>query len=222
MLKNVIIFIVVILTLVLIFLPIYLRKKVWADLIKNLDSKNYNKYYEILDSKKCAYAYPAFNREYMRLSGYLAEGKDDKIEAQINELKNLQLSPKQKASVASRAFYYYLEKENKVQAKRMLEFGKGVIDDATYQNMVIQNSILLKKESKYINECQKMLDSLWDGKSEIDEKDKYAVGTLQYMIGLQYAYKNNQDKMIDYFNKALENLKGTLYEDKIKKIVKDK
>ena len=87
--KNLIIILVVIVTIVLIFAPIILRKVIWKKMVSALDHNNFNALYEIIDSKACAFAYPPFNREYMRLSGYLAQGDDKKIEQQLNYLKNL-------------------------------------------------------------------------------------------------------------------------------------
>ena len=46
----------------------------------------------------------------MRLSGYLAQRNNAKIEEQFELLKNMRISNKQKASVTTRGFYYYLEK----------------------------------------------------------------------------------------------------------------
>lgn len=79
-------------------------------LLSQLDNEQYDEFYKTLDSNACKFSYQAFNREYMRLSGYLAQRNDAKIEEQFDLLKNMRISNKQKASVASRGFYYYLEK----------------------------------------------------------------------------------------------------------------
>ena len=97
-------------TLVFIFVPIIMKKVVWKKLLSQLDNEQYDEFYKTLDSNACKFSYQAFNREYMRLSGYLAQRNDAKIEEQFDLLKNMRISNKQKASVASRGFYYYLEK----------------------------------------------------------------------------------------------------------------
>lgn len=79
-------------------------------LLTQLNNEQYDEFYKTLDSTSCKLSYQAFNREYMRLSGYLAQRNDAKIEEQFELLKNMRISNKQKASVASRGFYYYLEK----------------------------------------------------------------------------------------------------------------
>ena len=115
--KNVMILIVVIVTIVLIFLPIMIRKQLLNKMIRALDHKDFDTLYQILDSKLCTKSYPLFNREFMRLNGYLAQEDDKKIEKQFDYLTGLNLAPKQLASVSTRGFYYYLEKEIKRKLK---------------------------------------------------------------------------------------------------------
>ena len=141
----------------------------------------------------------------MRLNGYLAQEDDKKIEKQFDYLTGLNLAPKQLASVSTRGFYYYLENRNKKKTEDMLVLSKNCVDERSYQNMEIQDSILLKKESKYIAECKKMLESMWDGSSSIKEEDTYPIGTMQYMIGLQYSYLKDYENANKYLNEALQN-----------------
>ena len=217
--KNLNIIIIIVLTIILIAVPLIMKRVVWKKLLFELDNEQYDAFYKTLDSGACKFAYQAFNREYMRLSGYLAQRNDDKIEEQLDLLKNMRISNKQKASVGSRGFYYYLEKGKIKKAEGMLSYSKGLVDEKTYKNMEIQFSILMKKEAKYIKECQDMLDGMWDGKSALDDNRKYPVGTMQYLIGLQYSYLKDTDNMMKYFNMALQNLKGTPYEEDMHRIM---
>lgn len=220
--KNLNIIIIIIITLLLIFVPILLKRLTWKKLIKQLNDEDYNAFFHTLDTTVCKLSYSAFNREYMRLSAYLAMRDDNQIETQLDLLKNMRISNKQKASVGSRGFYYYLEKGKIKKAEGMLTYSKGYADEKTYHNMEIQYSILLKKESKYIDDVKSILNSMWDGTSKLDPDKKYAVGTLQYLIGLQYSYINDVDHMMEYFNPALENLVNTPYAEDIQNIMDKK
>ena len=217
--KNLNIIIIVILTLVLILVPLIMKRVIWKKLLYQLDNEQYDEFYKTLDSGACKFSYQAFNREYMRLSGYLAQRDDDKIEQELNLLKNMRISNKQKASVGSRGFYYYLEKGKIKKAEGMLSYSKGLVDEKSYKNMEIQFSILMKKESKYIDDCKEILNSMWDGKSSLDNNRKYPVGTMQYLIGLQYSYLKNTEHMMEYFKPALSNLKNTPYEEDMHRIM---
>ena len=183
--KNLNLIIIVIMTLVFIFVPIIMKKVVWKKLLSQLDNEQYDEFYKTLDSNACKFSYQAFNREYMRLSGYLAQRNDAKIK----------------------------------KAEGMLSYGKSYVDEKSFKNMQIQFSILMKKEAKYIEDCKKILNGMWDGKSELDNNKKFPVGTIQYLIGLQYSYLKDVDHMMEYFTPALENLAGTPYEEDIRRIM---
>lgn len=217
--KTMNVIIIIILTLLFIFVPMIMKRLVWKKLLFQLDNEQYDAFYKTLDSPACKFSYQAFNREYMRLSGYLAQRNDAKIEEQFDLLKNMRISAKQKASVGSRGFYYCLEKGKIKKAEGMLSYSKGLVDEKTYKNMQIQFSILMKKEAKYIDDCKEILNGLWDGKSELDNNRKFPVGTIQYLIGLQYSYLKDIDHMMEYFDSALQNLAGTPYEEDMRRIM---
>ena len=204
--KTMNVMIIIVLTLVFILVPMIMKKVVWKKLLVQLNNEQYDEFYKTLDTGACKFS-------------YLAQRNDAKIEEQFELLKNMRISNKQKASVATRGFYYYLEKGKIKKAEGMLSYGKSYIDEKTFKNMQIQFSILMKKEAKYIDDCKEILNGMWDGKSELDNNKKFPVGTIQYLIGLQYSYLKDVDHMMEYFNPALENLAGTPYEEDIRRIM---
>ena len=183
------IIIIIVLTLILIVVPIIMKKVTWKKLLKELNDEEYDAFFSTLDSTVCKLSYSAFNREYMRLSAFIAQRNDDRIEQQLNMLKNMRISNKQKASVGARGFYYYLEKGKIKKAEGMLSYCKNLADERSYKDMEIQYSILLKKEAKYIDECKEKL-------AKMTGTDKFPKGTMQYLIGLQYSYKDDIENMM--------------------------
>lgn len=220
--KNLNIIIIIIITLLLIIVPILLKLLTKKKLNRQINDEDYNGFFHTLDTTVCKFSFSAFNREDMRLTAYLAMRDDNEVESQLNLLKNMRISNKQKALVGSRGFYYYLEKGKIKKAEGMLTYSKGYVNEKTYHDMEIQYSILLKKESKYIDDVKSKLNSMWDGTSSLDPNKKYAVGTFQYLIGLQYSYINDNENMMEYFKPALENLENTPYAEDIRKILDKK
>lgn len=104
----------------------------------------------------------------------------------------------------------------------MIDFAKANGPESSYKDLELQYSILLKKESKYIDEVKAKIDAIWNGKDHLDGDKKVVVGTFQYLIGLQYSYINDLENMKLYFEQALENVAGTPYEENIKNILKEK
>lgn len=220
MVQNVII--IVGAALILIAIPIFMRKSSWKKMIAALDEGNYDRYYQIIDSFACKMTFSAFDRENMRLSGYIAQNRKDDIENLFKMMMHMRIKSKQKITLGTRGFYYYLEQGRVKRARDMIDFVKANGPESTYKDLELQYSILLKKESKYINEIKEKINAIWNGKDPLDGDKKMVVGTFQYLLGLQYSYKNDLENMNLYFGQALENVAGTPYEENIKNILKEK
>lgn len=208
--------------LVLIAIPFIMRKISWNKMIKALDNVDYDRYYRIIDSFACKMTFSAFDRENMRLSGYMSQGRKDDIENLFKMMMNMRIKPKQKVTLGTRGFYYYLEQGRAKKARDMIDYVKANGPESSYIDLEYQYSILLKKESKYIDEIKAKIDAIWNGKDPLIDDKKMVVGTFQYLLGLQYSYKNDIENMKKYFDQALINIKGTPYEDNIKEIYKEK
>ena len=46
----------------------------------------------------------------------------------------------------------------------MIDFAKANGPESSYKDLELQYSILLKKESKYIDEVKAKIDAIWNGK----------------------------------------------------------
>lgn len=214
--------VIVVCVLILILIPVLMKKSTWSKLMKALDNEDYDAYYKALNSFPCKMTFSAFDMENMRLSGYMAQNRKDEIEEQFKMIMNMRIKPKQKVVLGQRGFYYYLEQGKVKKARDMIDFVKANGPESAYMDLEMQYSILLKKESKYIDEMKEKIDNVWDGKEELQGDKKMIVGTFQYLVGLQYSYLNDQENMMYYFNEALKNISGTPYEENIHEILKKK
>lgn len=216
-------YILVTILLVILFLgiPYIQRKQTWKNLNQEIMNSDYEAFYYTLDTMRCKMSMSAFERENMRLSGYISQGRKEDVEKQIKMMANMRIKKAQKLALFERAFYYYLEQGRARKAKDMMELVES-ISPSRVEDLNIQYSILIKKESKYIKEVQEKLDRLWDGKSEMDMQKQMAVGVLEYLLGLQYAYKNDRTKMMEVFASAKKHLANTPYEESIDKVIKEK
>lgn len=211
----------VLLVLCLLGIPYLMRRKVWKNLNLEIMNNDFDTYYFTIDSLKAQLSMSAFERENMRLSGYIAQDRKDDVEQQLSMMMNMRIKKNQKLAVYERAFYYYLQLGRAKKTKDMMELVRS-IDAERVKDLDIQYSILIKKESKYIPEVAAKIDHLWDGKSEMEPQKELAVGTLEYLLGLQYSYKNDTENMKKVFTSALKHCAGTPYEDSIKQIMEQK
>lgn len=211
----------VLVALCLIAVPYYLRKRTWTNLNQEIMEEDFDTFYYTLDSFKCKMSMSAFERENMRLSGYIAQNRKDDVEEQLNMMLNMRIKKQQKLALYQRAFYYYIGLGRAKKTRDMIDLVQS-IDPSASQDLEIQYSILIKRESRYIQEIQDRINRLWDGKSEMDPSKEMAVGTLEYLLGLQYSYNNDIENMNRVFDLALKHCAGTPYEESILKIKKQK
>lgn len=210
---------IIVVVALLILIPILMRKWSWHRIVKALREEDFEKYYRSIDSLMCKLSYSAFDRENMRLSGYMTQNRREDIEEQFTMMKKMRVKDKSKIALGSRGFYYYLEQGRVKKARDMIDFVRLNGGDAACHDLEIQYSILLKKESKYIDEIKAKLNALWDGTSSLPEDRKIIVGTFEYLIGLQYSYLKDKENMMKYFKPALEHCANTPYEENIRQII---
>ena len=99
----------VLLVLCLLGIPYLMRRKVWKNLNLEIMNNDFDTYYFTIDSLKAQLSMSAFERENMRLSGYIAQDRKDDVEQQLSMMMNMRIKKNQKLAVYERAFYYYLQ-----------------------------------------------------------------------------------------------------------------
>ena len=66
----------------------------------------------------------------------------------------MRVKAKYKIALGNRGFYYYLEQGRAKKARDMIDFVKANGGENVCRDLEMQYSILLKKESKYIDEVK--------------------------------------------------------------------
>lgn len=188
-----------------------LKSSIFKKLLKELKEGNFDDYFHTIDSLICKLYFPPFNREYMRLNGYVIKGNKADVDAQFDVILNMRLAKKQEIDVSMKAFYYYIEDENKVKAKQLLERIRKFGEDYFNESEVMYN-ICIEKSIQYIDEMEEALKD-----PECKEMNR---GMFLYLLGLQYEIDNQKKKMKECLREAQGLLKGTPYELKIRALLK--
>lgn len=207
----------VIIIVIFIVLQFIGRKMTLKKMTLLLDEERYDEFFKVTKGMICYLTIKPYTKENMKLSAYIAQDKKDEVKKEIDLIENMRIQPQQKIISISNAFYYFLEKNEGKLCKDMLNYVKKIGDEKSYKNLDIQYSIFILKESKYIDEVKRKLD-LTRKNNQILNKD-LMMGSLEYLLGLQYSYLNDTKNMMKYFKPALEHCKGTSYELEIKKII---
>lgn len=204
---------------ILISIPM-LKKWYYRRLMADLEARNFTAFEKDLDSFFAKMSFSAFERESMRLSMLQMAGKPVKADEQVQFMENMRLNKKQRAQLGERGFYVYLEQGKIKKARHMLDLVRQYGSEKQYHNLEMQYSILLKKESKYIDELIERHKALEQPDGTIPEALAMNAGTYEYLIGLQYYYKQDHQNKKLWLNRAKKHLKGTYYEDDINKMMR--
>lgn len=209
----------IVLFLIFVIMTPVLKRMYYKKMMKDLDEKNFEAFEKHLDSFWAKMSFSAFERESMRLTMYKLKNEMRKADEQIQFMENMRLRRKQKAQLGEEGFYTYLEQGKIKKARHMVDMVKENGSEKQAKNLEIQYSILLKKESKYIDEVKEYREKLKDASGNIPENLKMHAGTFEYLIGLQYYYIQDKKNTKQWLSQALEHLKGTPYEPDIVKML---
>lgn len=199
---------------IVIFLGIsFYKDRMLNKILKSIQTRKFKETFQIIDSSACKYFFPAFNREYMRLNAYYMMGDAKEIKNQLELMLHMRISKKQRANVAIKAFYFYVDEENRVKAKEMLEDIKGLISDVMYEQMRLIYEIVLLGKTNYVDLMEEQVKT---------EKDEFNRGMYHYFLAIQYGHLDEKKKRIEHLHKAKNDMKGTPYEIKINQMLKEK
>ena len=145
----VVIIVMVVATIFWFFGMKIMKNTIMKRLIKDLQKQDFDDYYKTVDSFATKLLIPPFNREYMRMNGLIMQGRKGKVEEQFDLMLNMRMNQKQEIDIVMKAFYYYMEDENKRRAKQLLERVRKFGDDY-YNESKIMYDVYLEKSTEYI------------------------------------------------------------------------
>ena len=195
-------------------LPYIFRSFNWNRFMKYINSEQYEQALEISNTRLFNILFGDVNQKWNQLKIYMQLKDERKIENTTNELFTMKLSKKQRIQISNSVYFYFLDIENKDMSKKVLDQLRISLDsDENIYNEILYCT-LIEKKSEDINTIQSLLE-----KSVKNSKEE---GLLEYLLGLQYLYKNDTKEAMIHLNRAKNNLKGTPYHNKIKKIISRK
>lgn len=212
MMNNPIVWMVMIVVFIASFLFVtYYKNYVLKQLLTYLKEQKYDEFMKKLDSFSCKYFYPAFNREYLRLSAYVIKGDLQKVRDQFDCLLQMRKNRKQEIDVYTKAFYFYIDEQNEEKAHALLQKIKELKEDALLQECTIIFDIFLKKSTAYIDDMEQSIDQM-EGANK---------GMFHYMLAMQYGYLHEDTKRLHHLTFAYDLLRNTAYELRVKTLLEE-
>lgn len=189
----------IVVMVVALALTIYMevqKRATFAKLEAYLREGDLENYLKVLDRPLTNVLYPKYNVLFMRLNALLAMDDAEKTAAVIREMGSLKMNDEQRIALAVKAFTFYVEIEDELHAREVLEYLEANGDESMAKANRRTYDIFLKGSHAYINEMESALSDA----SGVEE------ALLCQMLAIQYDNKGDKDRSASYRERAERSL----------------
>lgn len=172
------------------------KRTTFAKLEAYLREGDLENYLKVLDRPLTNVLYPKYNVLFMRLNALLAMDDAEKTTAVIREMGSLKMNDEQRIALAVKAFTFYVEIEDELHAREVLEYLEANGDESMAKANRRTYDIFLKGSHAYIDEMESALSDA----SGVEE------ALLCQMLAIQYDNKGDKDRSASYRERAERSL----------------
>lgn len=168
------------------------KRTTFAKLEAYLREGDLENYLKVLDRPLTNVLYPKYNVLFMRLNALLAMDDAEKTAAVIREMGSLKMNDEQRIALAVKAFTFYVEIEDELHAREVLEYFEANGDESMAKANRRTYDIFLRGSHAYIDEMESALSDA----SGVEE------ALLCQMLAIQYDNKGDKDRSASYRERA--------------------
>lgn len=172
------------------------KRTTFAKLEAYLREGDLENYLKVLDRPLTNVLYPKYNVLFMRLNALLAMDDAEKTAAVIREMGSLKMNDEQRIALAVKAFTFYVEIEDELHAREVLEYLEANGDESMAKANRRTYDIFLRGSHAYIDEMESALSDA----SGVEE------ALLCQMLAIQYDNKGDKDRSVSYRERAERSL----------------
>lgn len=172
------------------------KRTTFAKLEAYLREGDLENYLKVLDRPLINVLYPKYNVLFMRLNALLAMDDAEKTAAVIREMGSLRMNDEQRIALAVKAFTFYVEIEDELHAREVLEYLEANGDESMAKANRRTYDIFLRGSHAYIDEMESALSDA----SGVEE------ALLCQMLAIQYDNKGDKDRSASYRERAERSL----------------
>lgn len=168
------------------------KRTTFAKLEAYLREGDLENYLKVLDRPLTNVLYPKYNVLFMRLNALLAMDDAEKTAAVIREMGSLKMNDEQRIALAVKAFTFYVEIEDELHAREVLEYLEANGDESMAKANRRTYDIFLRGSHAYIDEMESALSDA----SGVEE------ALLCQMLAIQHDNKGDKDRSASYRERA--------------------
>ncbi len=191
----------IIISVIIIFGPIVLRKIISDKLTDLLIKKDFRTFDQKIESRLVKLVISPFNIDYMKLNEALIKDDHKEVDKAFKVFDSRKLNDRQKEAVYYNGFYYYLAKENKDMTTKYVDrlLKLDHLKDDVKKEIKISYDINILGHYDLLDETLKKLET---------EKDPQLIIKYELMIAKMYANKGEDDKAKEYMDRFLNDEKN--------------
>ena len=168
------------------------KRTTFAKLEAYLREGDLENYLKVLDRPLTNVLYPKYNVLFMRLNALLAMDDAEKTAAVIREMGSLKMNDEQRIALAVKAFTFYVEIEDELHAREVLEYLEANGDESMAKANRRTYDIFLRGSHAYIDEME----------SALSDANGVEEALLCQMLAIQYDNKGDKDRSASYRERA--------------------
>lgn len=172
------------------------KRTTFAKLEAYLREGDLENYLKVLDRPLTNVLYPKYNVLFMRLNALLAMDDAEKTASVIREMGSLKMNDEQRIALAVKAFTFYVEIEDELHAREVLEYLEANGDESMAKANRRTYDIFLRGSHAYIDEMESALSDA----SGVEE------ALLCQMLAIQYDNRGDKDRSASYRERAERSL----------------
>ncbi|MCD8029089.1 MAG: hypothetical protein LUF02_10660 [Erysipelotrichaceae bacterium] len=184
-----IIVIILVIIIISIILSRLLKRKAINDVYTNMENKQFDKCFEIMNKKWCKISFSGFEYLMLRLDVSMAAQSNKHVEECMDKLSTTYMSKKRQEQILYMGMTYYVEKENKKRCEWILKQLEKIKSDTVYLEALKLYHVFVLKDGHYINDMEKEF-------SETD--DIQTKKALASFLVIQYENVGNIQEMNKY------------------------
>lgn len=158
-------------------IQIYIKNK----LIEFLESKDFESFYNLLNTTITKIVLPPYNIEYMKLNGYMMQNRKKDIDRQFEFLLKLRKNKQQTQDLLQRGMQYYIDKKDSRKCHLFLENMKNIMPKQVIEEATYMLDILVDEKSCYIEEMKNKINDVSENQKPV------------YYFLIQKQYENCND-----------------------------
>lgn len=177
------------------------KRTTFAKLEAYLREGDLENYLKVLDRPLINVLYPKYNVLFMRLNALLAMDNAEKTAAVIREMGSLKMNDEQRIALAVKAFTFYVEIEDELHAREVLEYLEANGDESMAKANRRTYDIFLRGSHAYIDEME----------SALSDAGGVEEALLCQMLAIQYDNKGDKDRSASYRERAERSLDAVVF-----------